>query len=251
VVLFDVRTGNRLAVLGEERDIVLAADLSADGKLVALGGPGKVVKVYTVADAKLLYEIKKHNDWITALEFSPDGTRLATGDRAGSIFLWEAATGGTFGSLADHKDSITSLSWRGDGQLLASGSEDGQLIVWNVADGFPVATVAKAHLPKPVPGIYGVVPGGVLSVQFASDGRIVTVGRDSTIRTWTADGKPKAASPVNDALLTKIAVSADAKLIVAGDYQGKVLVWDGAKLSTLHGSGGAGSKPISAPSGSR
>ena len=71
--------------------IVLAADISADGKLVALGGPGKIVKVFSVADGKQLYEIKKHTDWITALEFSPDGTRLATGDRAGGIHLWEAA----------------------------------------------------------------------------------------------------------------------------------------------------------------
>ena len=95
VVLFDVRTGNRVAVAGEERDLVLAADITADGKLIALGGPGKVVRVYSAADGKLVYEIKKHTDWITALEFSPDGTRLATGDRTGSIFLWEAASGGT------------------------------------------------------------------------------------------------------------------------------------------------------------
>ena len=71
VVLFDVRSGKRIATVGEEHDIVLAADVTADGKLVALGGPGKVVKVYSVADGKLKYEIKKHTDWITALEFSP------------------------------------------------------------------------------------------------------------------------------------------------------------------------------------
>ncbi|MCU1233176.1 MAG: repeat protein, partial [Candidatus Solibacter sp.] len=233
VTLFDVRSGKRTATVGEEHDIVLAADVTADGKLVALGGPGKVVKVYSVADGKLKYEIKKHTDWITALEFSPDGTRLATGDRSGGIYLWESAAGGTLGSLADHKDAITSLSWRGDGMLLASGSEDGQLIVWNVSDGFPMATVAKAHLPKAAPGQYGTIPGGVLSVQFASDGRIVSVGRDATIRAWSADGKPRGASPANDALLTKVAASGDGTLAIAGDYNGKVIVWDGAKVTVL------------------
>jgi WD40 repeat protein len=232
-VLFDVRSGKRLAAVGEERDIVLAADVTTDGKLVALGGPGKVVKVYAVADGKLKYEIKKHTDWITALEFSPDGTRLATGDRAGAIYLWESAAGGTVGSLGDHKDAITSLSWRGDGMLLASASEDGQIIVWNVSDGFPMATIAKAHQPKAVPGQYGTIPGGVLSVQFAGDGRIVSVGRDSTIRVWSADGKPRGASPANDALLTKVVASSDGKVAIAGDYNGKVMVWDGAKLNVL------------------
>jgi WD40 repeat protein len=179
VVLFEVRSGKRIASIGEEKDLVLAAAVSADGKLVALGGPGKVVRVYSVADGKLAYEIKKHTDWITALEFSPDGSRLATGDRSGGIYLWESAAGGLAGTLADHKDSITSLSWRGDGLLLASGSEDGQLIVWNVMDGFPMATVAKAHQRKGAPGEYGQIPGGVLSVQFTSDGRIVSAGRES------------------------------------------------------------------------
>ena len=242
VVLFDVRTGKRVAIVGEERDLVLAADISPDGKLIALGGPGKVVRVYTAADGKLTYEIKKHTDWITALEFSPDGTRLATGDRTGGIFLWEAATGGTVGTLAEHKDAITSLSWRGDSQLLASASEDGNLIVWNVSDGFPMSTISKPHTPKAAPGQYGVIPGGVLSAQFTGDGRIVSVGRDSVIRIWGADGKPRGnASPPNDALLTKVAASADGKLVLAGDYQGKVIVWDGAKATVLRGEGAVAS----------
>src|ERR1039458_4482100 len=157
-----------MAEVGKESDIVLAADVSADGKLVALGGPGKVVKVFSVADGKLIYQIAKHTDWITAIEFSPDGALLATADRSGGIFLWDSAGGGVAGALAEHKDSVTALSWRGDSRLLASGSEDGQIIIWNVGDGFPVATIAKAHPAKPA-------PGGVLSLQFAHDGRLVSV----------------------------------------------------------------------------
>jgi hypothetical protein len=233
VVLFDVKTGARLATIGQEMDIVLAADISPDGKLVALGGPGKLVKVYSVADGKLLYQIKRHTDWITALEFSPDGARLATADRSGGILLWDAATGGTFGTLAEHKDSVTALSWRGDSQLLASASEDGQIIVWNVGDGFPVATMSKAHQPKPVAGTFGTPPGGVLSLQFAADGRLVSVGRDSTVRIWSADGKAAGASPANGALLTKVAVSYDGKVAIAGDYQGNLILWDGGKPVTV------------------
>ena len=233
VVLFDVRTGKRLATLGNEMDIVLAADVSADGKLVALGGPGKIVKVLSVADGKVLYEIKKHTDWITALEFSPDGKLLSTGDRSGGILLWDSARGGNAGALAEHKDSIASLSWRADSKLLASGSEDGQIIVWNVADGFPLATMSKAHTPKPAPNTYGVIPGGVLGVQFTSDGRIVSAGRDSIIRIWSADGSAKGASTKAEALLTKVAASFDGKLVIAGDYHGRLALWDGKQLSYL------------------
>jgi WD40 repeat protein len=72
-----------------------------------------------------------------------------------------------------------------------------------------------------------------LSVQFSSDGRIVSVGRDSTIRIWSADGEPKGASPAHDALLTKVACSFDGKIAIAGDYAGNVVAWDGAKVTVL------------------
>jgi hypothetical protein len=37
------------------------------------------------------------------------------------------------------------------------------------------------------------------------------------------------------ALLTKVAASPDGKLAIAGDYDGKVIVWDGTKMSVLRG----------------
>ena len=121
--------------------------------------------------------------------FSPPATAAA----ASSSGIARAAA--TPERLAEHKDSITSLSWRGDSKLLASGSEDGQIIVWNVADGFPLSTISKAHTPKAAPNTYGVIPGGVLGVQFTSDGRIVSVGRDSTIRIWSADWQSRRRQP--------------------------------------------------------
>jgi hypothetical protein len=233
VALYDVRTGQRRATLGQEIDIVLAADISAGGKLVALGGPQKIVKVYTVADGKLAYQIQRHTDWITALEFGPDGTRLATADRSGGIYLWESATGGIIVSLAEHKDSVTSLDWRSDGLLLASGSEDGQIILWNAQDGFPVATIANAHTPKAAPGSYGKVEGGVLGVAWMPDGRLASVGRDRVLRMWSSEGKAKGASAPDDVLLTKVAGACDGKLAIAGDYDGRLLVWDGRKTATV------------------
>jgi hypothetical protein len=61
-------------------------------------------------------------------------------------------------------------------------------------------------------------PGGVLSVQFVSDGRIVSVGR---IRVWGADCEsPRRASSPSGALLTKVTSSCDAKCTIAGGLRG-------------------------------
>lgn len=226
VVLYDVRTQKRIKAIAQERDIVLAADISADGKLVALGGPSKIVKVFSVSDGKLLYEIKQHSDWITALEFSPDGSKLATADRAGGIFLWDSSTGSIIVNLAEHKDSVTSLSWKSDSLRLASGSEDGELVLWDVQDGFPIATDTKTHIPKSNGGTYGKPGSGILGVAFRRNGTLVTIGRDRILHTWSADGRPQGASKPHSAMLTKVAAGPDNKLAILGDYDGHLILWD-------------------------
>src|SRR5262245_2129203 len=105
-VAFDVKTGQRLFEVGKEYDVALGADISPDRTLVALGGPGKVLRVYNTADGELAYECKKHTDWVTAVEFSPDGVLLASGDRNGGLVVWEAGTGREFYDLRNHTAMI-------------------------------------------------------------------------------------------------------------------------------------------------
>ena len=46
-VVFDVKSGKRVIEVGEdELDSILAADLSNDHRLIAIGGPDKKVKVF-------------------------------------------------------------------------------------------------------------------------------------------------------------------------------------------------------------
>jgi WD40 repeat protein len=234
-VLYDVKTGNRLADFGDETDIVLAADISPDQKLVAIGGPTKIVKVFSTKDGKLVYKIVKHTDWVTALEFSPDGQKLATGDRNGSAFLWEAETGGVLYALSEHKDGINSMSWRADSEVLATGGEDGQLVVWDAKEGWPVNQVTP-HVPKPKGTSLAKLPNGVLSVMFASDGKLYSTGRDNALRAWQSGGGKVGAYESVAGIVTRLTVSADGKNVYAGDLRGNVWVWDaptGTKVEPL------------------
>ncbi len=78
-----LRRENGFARVGDELDIVMAADISDDNKWIALAGPQKMVRVYETLTGQLKYEQKKHTDWIYSVRFSPDGLLLATSDRAG------------------------------------------------------------------------------------------------------------------------------------------------------------------------
>lgn len=222
VVLFDIRSGERLAEIGDEVDTVLAADLSPDQRLVALGGSGKVVKVYDTTDGRLKFKLSRHTDWITSVAFSPDGTKLATADRAGGLHIWDAENGGILLTLAEHKLSITALRWRADSRVLASSGEDGLLIWWDTVDGWPAITRSNAHPPKRPNGYYGNLRNGVLSVAFGPQGTLLSAGRDHVIRHWTLEGNMTKSFDVPDAIPLATCISHDGKTLVCGDSQGQV-----------------------------
>ncbi len=225
-VLFDVRSGRRLAEIGDELDAVLAADLSPDQQLVAIGGSGKVVKVYGTSDGVLKYKLTRHTDWITAIGFSPDGSKLATADRSGGLHLWEPKTGGILLTLAEHKASIPSLHWRNDSRVLASAGEDGLLVWWDVVDGWPAISKPNAHPPKRAEGVYGRLRNGVLGASFDHNGNLLTAGRDQVVRFWTTDGQTKQAFDISRAIPVSTCISHDGKTLICGDSAGELHFWN-------------------------
>jgi hypothetical protein len=225
VVLFDVRSGKRLAEVGDEIDAVLAADLSPNQRLVALGGSGRVVKVYSTTDGMLQYKLTKHTDWITAVAFSPDGRRLATADRAGGIHLWDANSGGILLNLAEHKAAVRALDWRSDSRILASAGEDGRIIWWDVIDGFPAINKTNAHPPHRPPGTYGVIPNGVLAARFDATGNLVTSGRDGVVRVW-GGGNEKLSFRVETGIPISNVITNNGKSVISGDSSGKIIFWN-------------------------
>ena len=222
MVLFDVKTGKRLTIIGDETDAVLAADLSPDQQIVALGGSGKVVKIYGTADGKLRHKLTKHTDWITCLAFSPDGKKLASADRAGGIHLWDATGGGILLSLSEHKAAVRALAWRSDSKMLASGGEDGLLIWWDAKDGWPAITNSNAHPPARPQGTYGKIPNGVLALTFGPNGELLSAGRDRRVRLWNASGAAVKHFESDAALPLQTSITFDGKGLFAGDASGAV-----------------------------
>ena len=224
-VVFDVKTGKRVFEIGKEKeyDVVLAADISPDHGQVALGGPGKVVRVYNTADGQLQFEMKKHTEWVTALEFSPDGVLLATGDRNNGLIVWEAQTGREFFDLRGHTGAITDISWRLDSNVVASSSEDGSVKLWEMENGNPIKS-------------WGAHGGGVASVRFAKDGRLITTGRDRVPRLWDQNGgKQRDFEAFGDLALEGV-FSHDDSRAITGDWSGEVRIFevkDGKRLANL------------------
>lgn len=226
VAIFDVAGGRRLASVADEPDAIIAADISADEKLVAIGCTSRLVKIFSTEDGSLRATIDKHTDWVTAVAFSPDGKYLATGDRIGNIHLWDGVSGAVLLPLSEHKKSVRGLSWRSDSGVVASCGEDGTVVWWDAKDGWPVVNKPNAH------------PGGVLDCRFGPRGELATCGRDGLVRLWSAEGNelkkftiaddtpPDSRPPAGVALLpTRVAIPADGGSILAGDTAGRLHRW--------------------------
>jgi hypothetical protein len=207
VVVWDVATGERVAEVGDEFDEVLAADITADSRFIALGGPARVVRLLKTADGSLAHEIRSHTDWITALEFSPDGRKLASGDRAGNLFLRETRGARDAGTLKGHSAAITAVAWRPDGLVLASVSEDGTARLWD-----PRSATQLKNWPAH--------PGGAEWVAWLPDGRLVTTGRDRKAKLWKGDGSlERDLGPLAD-IGTRVAAASDSQRVFVGDWTG-------------------------------
>ena len=63
-VLVDVATGRRITRVGDELDIVLAADISPDKSRIAVAGPQKIIRIFDSLSGEIVFELKKHTDWI-------------------------------------------------------------------------------------------------------------------------------------------------------------------------------------------
>ncbi|MEM8955329.1 MAG: c-type cytochrome domain-containing protein, partial [Verrucomicrobiota bacterium] len=224
VRVFDVKNGELVIELGSEFDSVLAADLSPDQAHIALGGPGRNLKIYDTKTGDQLHSIKKHPDWLLHAAYSPDGKYLATGGRSGALYIWDAKKGIEFFTLKGPQKPITSMSWRADSRVLATSCEDGKTYLWDMKEGKQIKAW-DAH------------PGGALSVHFANDGKkIVTAGRDKTVKIWDAEGKNLRTIKDFPDIVLHTAFTHDGKRLLAADWTGAVTLWnteDGAKLAAL------------------
>jgi hypothetical protein len=213
-MVFDITTGERVISVGsgQEFDSALGSDISPDQSKIALGGPSRMVKVFSTKDGSLAFKMKKHTDWVTAVAFSPNGEWLATADRNGGVVIWDADNGLEIHTLAGHKSAVTALSWRPDSKVLASVSEDGAARIWEMNEGKQVKT-------------WNPHPSGVLSISYTHDGRVVTCGRDNQVTAWSADGAKLKSFEFTNELPVRAVFSHDGERVIATDWTGKVTVW--------------------------
>ncbi|MBX3179769.1 MAG: hypothetical protein KF886_20640 [Candidatus Hydrogenedentes bacterium] len=213
-VLWDIRTGERKGTYGQYYDTVLAADISPDHRMIALGGPNRKVRVYSAETGEEIYSLDKHNDWIQAVKFTPDGEVLASADRGGGMYFWQAANGREVEQLRGHDGGINALAYTADSTVMASVGDDGTVQLWDTWK-FSRIRSFKAHNQ---PALY---------VDINPDGQIITAGADRQIKIWGQDGKEQKSFEGSGDWVYAACFAVNNRA-VGGTWAGNVILWDSA-----------------------
>ena len=170
--ILDRRTGKTVSVdAGADQPDVI---FSPDGSLLATGGYGSPVRLWSVPDGELVRELYAGPmaGGLT-LEFSPDGRILAAGNRNSTTILYETATGKPLATLP--KSESHELQFHPDGHTLAIVYVDGSVALWRVADG-ALLRVQKSGAEE------------LYTVDWSPDGTLLaTAGKNGKITLW--DGR--------------------------------------------------------------
>ncbi len=147
---------------------------SPDGALLAYGG--RALRIYSLAERKVVLERRDPFAEITAVDFHPAGAVVATG--SSTVRLWNLGDGTERTRLDGHDLEVTSLVFEpGTSRILTAGA-DGRILRW--AGSEAAAVDVRFHAQD-----------RAAAVACSADGRLLIVGSSTgAVTLHPADGGP-------------------------------------------------------------
>ncbi|WP_024936666.1 PD40 domain-containing protein [Actinomadura welshii] len=211
-------------VLTSRADSITAAELSPDGRTLALGTLNEVSFV-DVRTRRHVGAPLTGLDGAVSASFSPDGRTLATssgGDHR--VLFWDARTRKQVGApLPDHGNPVDAMVFHPDGRTLAT-SGDGMVRLWD----------ARTHeqIGEDLTG-----RGEPASVAFSPDGRALATGTDGKVQIWDTRTRERIGAPLEvdyDSMPPTAVFSPSGNMLATGG-KSVVRLWDSATHKPVGG----------------
>jgi len=182
---------------------VLSVAFSPDGRYLATGSWGNVLRVFEIGSWKKVYR-HKHGAAILSLSFSPDSKYLATGGRDNMLRVFETTTWRII-YKHNHEYDIFSVAFSPENKYLATGSWDGILRVFKIGS-WEIIFEYKHKSP-------------VYSVAFSPDGRLLATGsKDKMLRVFEVNSWRRIFEYKHVGGVVSVAFSPDGKLLATGSW---------------------------------
>ena len=185
----------RMKTLVGHTGIINAVAVTLDGKKAISGSTDKTVRVWDLETGKLLKTLLGHNESITSVAVTSDGKKAISGSHDGNMHIWDLQTGESL-ILEGHTGWVCAVAVSVDGKKVISGISDGTVRVWDLKSGILLKTL-KGHI-RESPRVHNAISDAVQKVTETSE-----------------------TNKVNS-----IAVTSDAKIVLSGNEDGTLCLWD-------------------------
>ncbi|MBK8252040.1 MAG: WD40 repeat domain-containing protein [Polyangiaceae bacterium] len=151
---------------------------------------------------------------ISTIVMSPADRRvMAVGTLGGNVIVREVESGDKVGGI-DLKEPVFSIAFSPDGAKMAVGAADSGVRVFESKTGKLVCTLEAA-------------PSNPMDLAYSADGKRIAAAGSTAVYVADAEScKPVLPSEGHRDEVRALSVSPDGKLIVTGDTEGFVVVWD-------------------------
>ncbi|MDO8108425.1 helix-turn-helix domain-containing protein [Isoptericola sp. b441] len=194
---------------------IASLDVSPDGTTVAVGSWDQTVHLWDVSDPASPVAgatLRGPASWVNGVRFSPDGREVAAASSDKHLWTWDVSTGVATHVLPSPALQIAT-AWAPDGSELYGAGGDGALSAWSYPG--PALTGLGSVVAQPT-------TVGDVTVTATADGlRLWDVSDPENPRTISLTPAPEGVR-----LDGALDVSPELGLVVAGDRDGALVVWD-------------------------
>src|SRR5262245_42306650 len=121
-----------LAVVTGKGQNVTSVAFEPAGKLVAVAGEDKKVRLLDPTTQKDVGAAAVHPMGVLCVAFSPDGTKFATGARDNKVRIWDLRNRTELKTFEGFTSYVQCVAFSPDGKQLAAGSFDRSVRIWAV-----------------------------------------------------------------------------------------------------------------------
>jgi WD40 repeat protein len=200
---------------------VTCVAVSADGQTIVSGGEEGTVRLWDREAKPVGPALTGHDGRINSVALSADGKHIVSAGDDGMVRLWEQRAPSA--PVKAYEGKVDSIAFSGDGQTIRTSGPEAKILQWD-RNGDPAQATATARYDNLASAAATVTAtawsrGGEFLIVGHSDGKLLQRNLQDT----TSD---KPFSENHSAGVTAIAVSGNGNVIVSGDENGTVRLWD-------------------------
>ena len=199
------------------------------GKLIAVAGEDRRVRLFDTATLKEQPSPLVHPAGVLSVAFSPDGSMVVTGARDSKVRIWELQNRTELRTLEGPGAFISCVAFSPDGKSVAGGSYDRTVRLWTLESGDDGRVLGQHAL-------------GVENLSFSSNGKwLASAGRDHMIKIWDlATGRELRSIEGHADSVDALVFSPGGGTLASAGSDGLIKMWDtetGRELKVLRNHG--------------